>query len=189
MEQPTWVGEIVDRVARAVRDARGRHSAQWLADRTAELGHPISRAAITNLENGRKTGVDVAELLVLAAALKVPPAALLYPNVPDGPVEVLPGQIVTSLDAVQWFSGEELLDERDGEASHGRQPLALSRARLATRRLIETASHEALSATGFWRDNPELLQQQIAAYREQLNELERQLRDLGMHVAGGRHGK
>ncbi|ORJ52569.1 hypothetical protein [Mycobacterium simiae] len=93
-------------MAAAIKTGRASRSAQWLADETERLGHPISRAAIANYESGRKKGLDVAELLVLAAALRIPPLAILFPEVPDGPVELLPGVQTTNWDAAAWFSGE-----------------------------------------------------------------------------------
>ena len=69
-------------------------SAQELADETERLGYPVSRSQIANYESGRKQGLDVAEFLILAAALDIPPALLLFPTFPDDTVEVLPGQQV-----------------------------------------------------------------------------------------------
>jgi len=105
MTQPSWAGDTTGRIAGAVRALRGKRSAQWLADRTAELGHPISRTAISNLEVGRKGSVDVLELIVLARALGVPPLLLLYPALSAGEVEVLPGHRASSWAAAQWFAG------------------------------------------------------------------------------------
>lgn len=101
------------RIAGAVRSARkesGR-SAQDIADATAELGYPISRSRIANLESGRKQGVDIAELMVLAAALGVPPVTLLYPGSPDHEIEMLPGRSRTSVFALAWFAGDTVLAE------------------------------------------------------------------------------
>jgi len=99
------------RVAGAVRSARKENglSAQDVADATAELGYPISRSRIANLENGRKQGVDVAELAVLAAALGVPPVTLLYGGQPDRDVEMLPGRTEASVFALAWFTGDTAL--------------------------------------------------------------------------------
>lgn len=115
-----WEDALHRRIAAAIKRVRsegtvhlngfphgGPRSAQWLADRTAALGYPISRAQIANYESGRKKGLDVAELLVLARALNTTPATLLFPGPYDAPVEVLPGVEVSELDAAQWFSGEE----------------------------------------------------------------------------------
>lgn len=108
-----WSESIVARVGREVRRLRGKGhaglSAAALADRTASLGHPISRAVIADLEIGRKKSLDVAELLVLAYALEVSPAQLVYPDLPKGEVEVLPQRSVESHEALQWFSGVSAL--------------------------------------------------------------------------------
>jgi transcriptional regulator with XRE-family HTH domain len=101
-----WLKALHERIAKAVKDARGQRSAQQLAEETARLGYPISRSRIANYESGRKLGLDVAELLVLAAALDVPAAALLFPDLPDGDVEILPGQHVSSIAAVLRVTGE-----------------------------------------------------------------------------------
>ena len=101
-----WADELHQRVAAAIKTARSGRSAQWLADETERIGFPISRAQIANYESGRKKGLDLTELLTLAAALRVPPVVLLFPDLPDGPVEVLPGVTVDSWDAAAWFSGE-----------------------------------------------------------------------------------
>jgi transcriptional regulator with XRE-family HTH domain len=80
-------------------------SAQDLADETERLGYPVSRSQIANYESGRKQGLDVAELLILAAALQIPPALLLFPAFPDGKVELIPGRMVDTGRAVRWLSG------------------------------------------------------------------------------------
>ena len=105
MTQRSWAEDTTIRIAATVKALRGKRSAQWLADRTAELGHPISRTAISNLEVGRKRAVDVPELIVLARALGVPPLLLLYPALAAGEVEVLPGHRTSSWGALQWSAG------------------------------------------------------------------------------------
>ncbi|MDO3177737.1 helix-turn-helix domain-containing protein [Mycobacteroides abscessus] len=99
-----WDGRVHQRIADAIKKARGKRSAQWLADRTGELGHPISRAQIANYESGRKKGLDVVELVVLAAALEIPPLWLLVPSI-FGSVEVLPDREVGGTTALGWLIG------------------------------------------------------------------------------------
>jgi transcriptional regulator with XRE-family HTH domain len=103
-----WAEEQARRIAQEVKRLRrrGSHSAQWLADRTSELGYPVSRSTVTDLENGRRRFVTTAELMVLARALNTTPIALLYAD-PLGPeVEMmLPGVKATETFALQWFSG------------------------------------------------------------------------------------
>lgn len=96
-------------------------SAQELADATERLGLPIGRSVLANLENGRRPTISVAELLVLAAALRVPPIELVFPvghvehveipfdlKTPAGlpPLVTLP---VDTWSAVQWFTGEQVI--------------------------------------------------------------------------------
>ena len=81
-------------------------SAQQLSDRCAALGLPIARAVIANLESGRRTGLTVAELLVLAAALDVSPLSLLFRLGSAESVEALPGREVPAWQALMWASGE-----------------------------------------------------------------------------------
>ncbi|MCP9271245.1 helix-turn-helix domain-containing protein [Mycolicibacterium arenosum] len=113
-----WADELHRRVAAAIKAARSGRSAQWLADETERIGFPITRAQIANYESGRKKGLDLTELLMLAAALRVPPVVLLFPDLPDGPVEALPGITVDSWDAAAWFSGEA----RAPDAGAGEKP-------------------------------------------------------------------
>ncbi len=81
---------------------------QWLSDKTAELGHRISRSRLSDLERGDRGGLlGVAELLVLGKALGVPPALLLFPIGAAEEVEILPGKPVQTWSAYKWFIGNE----------------------------------------------------------------------------------
>lgn len=105
MPQDDWGKEQAARIAGEVRRLREPHSAQWLSDRTAELGHTVSRAVITDLENGRRKYVTTAELIVLAEALQTAPIALLYPPPYNDGVEALPDNYMPKIDALLRFSG------------------------------------------------------------------------------------
>ena len=83
----------------------GRMTAQGLADRCAELGHPLDRSVIAKLEKGHRLTVTVADLVVLAKALDVPTPLLLYPLGAAETVEVLPGVFRATWDTVKWFTG------------------------------------------------------------------------------------
>lgn len=95
----------IAREVRRHRQARGM-SAQQLADKCAEVGMPLQRTVISNIENGRRGNVSVAEVLVLAAALEVPPAALIFPAGYAEAVEYLPGRAAAPLEAADWWHGE-----------------------------------------------------------------------------------
>lgn len=78
-----------------------------VARRTAELGFPISRGAIAKIETNSRSGkMDVIELLVLAAALEIPPVLLLFPEFPEGrQMAVIPYVVTRGHEAVRWMSG------------------------------------------------------------------------------------
>jgi len=102
-------------------------TASELARRTAELGYPISRGAIAKIESNSRSGkVDVAELLVLSAALDIPPVFLLFFIFPGGSlVEVLPGYQALPEDAARWVSGRISFPRKVGDAGfedHARPP-------------------------------------------------------------------
>jgi len=109
-----WPAKMARQVAREVRRyremRRPRMSVQRLADRTAELGMPIPRSVLANLESGRRDTVSVAEVLVLAAALDVAPIELISPVGFDKETEMLPGSTMDPLYAMRWFTGELKLD-------------------------------------------------------------------------------
>lgn len=82
-------------------------SAQKLADACTELGHPVARNSISNLENGRRSEVSVAELIVIAEALGMPPVELLFgASLVTGEVEYLPGKPAPAWRALRHFTGE-----------------------------------------------------------------------------------
>ncbi|MFD0393285.1 helix-turn-helix domain-containing protein [Streptomyces nogalater] len=68
-----WSERLALSVAQEVRRHRQRLgvSAQQLSERCAELGMPIQRSVLANMESGRRSTVTVAEVLILAAALDV----------------------------------------------------------------------------------------------------------------------
>lgn len=103
-----WEEELSWRVGLAIqarRKALGL-TAQQLAERTKELGYHVTRVAISKIEGNLRAGkLDVAELLVLALALDIPPALLVFPGYPEGSVEVVPGRTVDSGSALNWLGG------------------------------------------------------------------------------------
>ena len=56
-------------------------STQDLTDRTEELGHKISRSALSGLENNRnKDNLSLADAIIICEALSLPLRALLFDN-------------------------------------------------------------------------------------------------------------
>ena len=116
-----WELDLAGRVGRAVAGRRTALllTADALSERTRKLGYAIPGATIGKIEaNARSGKLEVAELLVLAAALETPPVLLLVPQCPDGSEEVLPGLIAGSDAAARWISGTDGLPI-DGDADRG----------------------------------------------------------------------
>jgi transcriptional regulator with XRE-family HTH domain len=119
MASNDWSAQLTARVAEQIRTARtaaGLTVAQT-ADACAALGAPVPKSTITNLELGRRASVDLAEFLVLAKALDVPPITLLFPLGAAATVELLPGQPVPTWEALAWFTGETPADAPAAEGS------------------------------------------------------------------------
>ncbi|CAB0663292.1 hypothetical protein FRC0191_01870 [Corynebacterium diphtheriae] len=100
-----WQMEQVRQIGERVQEIRGGRTLQWIEQRTEELGFKVGRGALSRLENGKRESISVAEWLVLAAALEVPPALLLFPHYPDGLHEYLPNKADRAIMAVEWLRG------------------------------------------------------------------------------------
>jgi len=184
-----WAWLLHRRIADAIKDARqGRLTGQQLANDTERLGYPITRSQVANYESGRKQSLDVAELLVLAAALGVPPIALLFPRLPDGDVEVLPGQVMSSAEAMRWFTGE--IDSTERQSDLGRL-ITLTRKRFDVERKRDRyrAGVDMLLATDEQQRATNAILD-LADAAEEIRELNRQIATLpGAVVAGHEEGR
>ncbi|UGQ58977.1 helix-turn-helix domain-containing protein [Rhodococcus pyridinivorans] len=112
-EWSNWEARALSALAQGVREAR-KFRGMSQADLADSAG--LSKGAIMNIESvkPRVRGLpSIATVIRLAAALEVPPVALLYPGVPDGETELLPGIAAPAIKAVQWFCGEEILPGGD----------------------------------------------------------------------------
>lgn len=118
---PPWDETLVRRIGLAMKRARRGKSARLLSEDTARLGYRISPEIIAKIDSGHRGAVlNISELLLLAAALDIPPALLLFPGYPDSEVEYLPGRIAASKQAVDWFSGAGRMPTgADGEPARG----------------------------------------------------------------------
>lgn len=108
------IGARVARFRKQPRNGRPM-STQTLADRMTALGHPMDRTVLVKLEKGGRQSVTVAELVVLAKALGVPPIALIYSPGWEDEAEALPGHTVPVWNAMKWFAGEQPLANPGGE--------------------------------------------------------------------------
>jgi transcriptional regulator with XRE-family HTH domain len=166
MTSNNWARQLTHRVAAEVKRRRGEHTVQWLSDRTADYGLRISRSRISDLERGDRGGLlGVAELLVLSAALDVPPILLLFPGVPGEPVEMLPGRVVESWDAARWFTGEEPSPAEDPDHIPAASTWVLRQLRrltdldqqvaAATSRVLHPSRNADPELVGVWADRVE----------------------------------
>jgi transcriptional regulator with XRE-family HTH domain len=112
--------ELAGRVGAAVQARRKalKMTAVQLSDRTREIGYPITRGTIAKIESNSRAGkLDVTELLALSIALDTPPALLLFPDYPDGEVEVAPGRQADSQLAIDWLAGNAPLGTESNEGT------------------------------------------------------------------------
>lgn len=119
MEKDDWGPRLVKVIAGQVRYWRDERdiSAQTLANRCAALGWPIKRSVLSNLEGGYREVITVPEVLTLAAALEISPLELLVPLGRAESVEVLPGNSVSTADAMRWVVGDAPLPESKWDSS------------------------------------------------------------------------
>lgn len=167
-----WATEMVRRVGQQVRKLRGGLSAQWLSDETEALGRRVPVSVIAKLDSGHRGEVfQLSELLIIAAALGVSPAHLLFPDVPSGPVEVVPGVKIRSADAMKWFGGLEpdgrISDTESGVWRSGR----LVREYEALRLAVEEAELRELTGDPTTVSS-ELLRERLARKVAELRQLD-----------------
>lgn len=174
-----WATELVRRVGLAVKKSRGGKSAAWLSERTAELGYRISPTVIAKLDSGHRGNVlNVAELLVLAAALEVPPMVLLYPELPGGEVELIPDRPASSWDAYLWATGAAPSFTNPGaRPSKGAELLAATTRRAE---LIAVQPHLQIQAAAELDEAfKAALKDRVSSTRDEISRLSALIRDLG----------
>lgn len=131
-------------VARAREGVGGRRmTAQALANRTAELGHALDRSVIAKLEKGFRQTITIADLLVLARALDVPPVTLLFP-LDEPEVELLPGEQRGVWPSLLWLAGEAPYPEPTAE-------------------YVEPQRWDPPPALGLFRQHDQLVREALAA--------------------------
>jgi transcriptional regulator with XRE-family HTH domain len=151
-------------------------SAEELAGRMSD---GLTRAVITNLENGRKDDVTVTQLIALSAALGVPPVALAVDlskpwqfhdllKTEDGR-----RQVMSAWDMIDWFSGGGEMENRfELLRPAGREAFGLiSRLRTYKRRQWQRVQLEDEIATLGTTGDPE----QVADLERELSDVRRSL--------------
>lgn len=192
MTHDDWGQRQAAAVGQAIRAIRGKRSAQWVSDRAAEVGYPISRSLIADLEIGRRKHVLLPELLTLAAALDTPPIRLLYYGLPDEQVEALPGAFCSAEDAMQWVTGDGLrpaTEKPDGTITiHAGDPesIRLIAAIRARQKYMHDVGGKYKILETLARAHPDELddgdRELLQAHRDQLDELNDEIRRHGGHI-------
>lgn len=138
-----WADTLVEVFAESVRKRRDELglSAQKLSDRTAAIGHPVSRAVISDLETKRRNRLLLPDALALAEALNTSLATLLYPAMPDEYVEFSPMVDLPSLDAAHFLVRREASENTS-------TAIAAQREKGAALTDEEKAIHRRENATG-----------------------------------------
>lgn len=97
-----WDERLTNQIGKAVQAARKRYgmTAQELAEQCGYLGLTMKRSVIANLESGRRSSISVAEVIVMAEILGVPPITLIYPPKDAGSM----GERVSGEREVIWQS-------------------------------------------------------------------------------------
>jgi len=192
-----WELDLAGRVGRAVLTRRRvlKMTAVQLAERTKKLGYPITRVTVTKIENNTRAGkLDVAELLILAASLNMPPALLLFPDYPGGNCELLPGVDADGQEAVRWLSGAALMPPEI--ADDGTVRLSPSNAGVE---LVKAASqradlqHNELRRLIEWANEDksqdiEETERMMTAYKVRLAELDRSIDEARARLWGTGEG-
>lgn len=115
-----WPTAFTARIAQGMREARKAAGLTMgdVAQGCAERGlTEITEHSVKNLESGRKASITIADFVVLADVLGIPPVALLFPLGTSATVEVLPGREVSTWEALAWFTGETGLDRPAAEGT------------------------------------------------------------------------
>ncbi|CAM5450527.1 helix-turn-helix domain-containing protein [Streptomyces narbonensis] len=113
---PEWADRVKANVAGEVRRRRKEMgwSAQQLADRCAELGHPIPRNVIANMESGRRANLPLVDVMILAVALYTSPICLIFPVGYVEDTQEYPFQhLLPTWEAMRRFTGESRYGEGD----------------------------------------------------------------------------
>ncbi|MEU0226197.1 helix-turn-helix transcriptional regulator [Streptomyces sp. NPDC006284] len=185
---PEWADRIKANVAGEVRRRRKEMgwSAQDLADRCEQLGHPIPRNVIANMESGRRANLPLVDVMVLAAALETYPVCLIFPVGYVEETQELPFQdLIPTWDALRRFTGEQevpmydagLVPDFERHASLVQTALAAldeeERARFVSKTATSRARQEEAE-----RKRTEYADQAISA-KYSLRHLRRELREEG----------
>lgn len=196
-----WSAELTRSIGEQLRYWRRRRklTVRELSDKTQEVGQRIPATVLTNIEHGRRDYVSVSELLLIGAALNVPPVLLVAPIGRTSTIESLPDAEISPWRTRGWlmgaippiFEGFNLQQWNDAVTSirlYDTHRLLVRSYQEAARGLKELDDDRMDVYPG--RQWPQdvldrrtsfrrVLLSQLAAYLEQLRTHRREMRDMG----------
>lgn len=112
-------GKTVADNVRRIRDEVRGWSTYELSRKLSDAGRPIAASALAKIERAERR-VDVGDLMALAVALEVHPAALLFPPTVAGDAELTGGGRIAAGIVWEWAEGERplKLPPNDDGAAH-----------------------------------------------------------------------
>lgn len=131
------VATVSARQIRRFREARGWNVRQ-LSERCEALGYPIPRNVLLKIEGGYRRYLTVAETLILARALDVPPVHLVLPLGTEATYAAAPGLVLPADEALVWFTGDDPADEAPGPRAAVAEAASLLRHRRLVAAMIRT---------------------------------------------------
>lgn len=190
----SWQEERSKRFGEAVAARRGvvGLTAVQLSERTKRLGYPMTRSTIARIEGNHRAGkIDLAEVVTLAAALDTAPNLLLFPDLIDGPVRVLPDRTMSSNDAAAWFYGNgypypigvQASAQADGRTEDNN---AYYRATVAFRLALQVEYNRVFLAAHMRHPEWPSTEKQLPAFRIQLERAKADARLAKLTVDDGR---
>lgn len=167
----------------ALRRSRGMRTSKDLAD---AIGGSMTVSIIENIELGRKSNLDVSQLLNIAMALQVPPSYILAPmDDPSAPVD-LPGLSsafdgMTAIEFDAWLASLESASY-SSTTLHGRNSLV----ELNALREWHSLNREIRRLQAMLRLEDEFLQSSYASQtQERLRDAQRSISRLGPLLNAG----
>lgn len=109
LQNESWPQATIERIFTNITAERKRQglSANDLSQTCAEFGMPIARAVLSKMDNGLRNNISIPELLVIARALQVAPANLMFSPLSTEKVEYLPGELMDTMDASERLTTPE----------------------------------------------------------------------------------
>jgi transcriptional regulator with XRE-family HTH domain len=176
--EEAWTDGVANAIGRRITRYRRRRglTVQQLSDAMTEAGVSLKRPVLSNLENGYRRTVTVAEVLALASVLRVSPLLLIVPIGEEPDFEILPGVKTATWAAAEWVTGEGPPLTGNGDELWRKNVDLLTLYRQHTRVVAEHKAEQQEARRGFVGDNDEEVTRMLGRSVTRRRELEENLR-------------